>query len=155
MLREQHVLAMPWTGSFKPAVMRTNMLPLEPLLSSAAASIPLPEAPISWTRRHGAAVCQLMLAALLALPPSGILRTVGEQAPTQLSTIQIVAAQQPGGELVSAKPSYEGFAPHTSHVAGLQQTIDEQSEHIKMLEGAIEALRAFVCIVCGIVVVII
>jgi len=147
MLREQHVLAMPWADSSKPAVVRTNLLPLEPLLSPAAASIPLPEAPISWTRRHGAAVCQLMLAALLALPPSGILSTVGEQAPSQFSTIQIVAAQRPGGELVFAEPSYD--------VAGLQQTIDEQSQHIKMLEGAIEALRAFVCIVCGIVVVII
>ena len=70
MLKEQHALAVTWVecaASFKPAVMRTNLLPLESLPSPAASILALHQAPISWTRRNGAAVGQVMLAALLAL----------------------------------------------------------------------------------------
>ena len=39
-------------------------------------------------------------------------------------------------------------------MAVLQQTIDDQSQQIKALEAAVEALRNLVCIMAGLVVVI-
>ena len=165
MLKEQHALAVSWVecaASFKPAVMRTNLLPLESLPSPAASILALHQAPISWTRRNGAAVGQLMLAALLALgteqaPTRGAASTKSPSTSVKESTvIQTVGAQRVVGDLQSEEfPTRWGFAEpsYGSEVAGLQQTIDEQSQHIKTLEAAVEALRALVCIACGIVVV--
>eukprot|EP00320_Phaeocystis_rex_P010026 CAMPEP_0119071726 /NCGR_PEP_ID=MMETSP1178-20130426/53675_1 /TAXON_ID=33656 /ORGANISM="unid sp, Strain CCMP2000" /LENGTH=204 /DNA_ID=CAMNT_0007053683 /DNA_START=76 /DNA_END=690 /DNA_ORIENTATION=+ len=144
MLRGQHALPVPWTDSLKSAVMRTNLPTLEPLLLPAL-SIPLQR-------------CQLMLAALFALTP-GVPVTVREPAPTQsvvstdllptsFSEAKIVFAA--GGELTFAQPSCTAEVI----VAGLKQTIDEQSQHIKTLEAAVDALRGLVCIMCGIVAVI-
>merc|ERR1719424_789971 len=166
MLREQHALAVTWIESASesddlPAIMRTNLLPVESLPSPAASILALHQAPISWTRRNGAAVGQLMLAALLAIG--------AEQAPTQRaastespspSTKDLAAAtfvsQRPGGELQTEFPTRWGFAEpsYDAEVTVLQQTIDEQSQQIKTLEAAVEALRAFCCIVAGLVIVI-
>ena len=44
--------------------------------------------------------------------------------------------------------------PTPKQVAVLQQTIDDQSQQIKALEAAVEALRNLVCIMAGLVVVI-
>ena len=44
--------------------------------------------------------------------------------------------------------------PTPTQVAVLQQTIDDQSQQIKALEAAVEALRNIVCIMAGLVVVI-
>jgi len=175
MLREQHALAVTWIESASesddmPAIMRTNLLPVESLPSPAASILALHQAPISWTRRNGAAVGQLMLAALLAIG--------AEQAPTQRaastespspSTKDPAAAtfvsqrpegelqtQRPGGELQTEFPTRWGFAEpsYDAEVTVLQQTIDEQSQQIKTLEAAVDALRAFCCIVAGLVIVI-
>lgn len=172
-----------------PGVMRTDELPAESLPSPAASILALHEAPISWTRQNGAAVGQLMLAALL-----GIGAEEAGAAPTQPSAaattfVSNVAAQRPrpdlrrvhswiqmwrratpwpqgrevqrpqpseGGELQSETVNRWGYAEPTydAQVAVLQQTIDDQSQQIKALEAAVEALRAFVCIVAGLVVVI-
>ena len=69
MLKGQAEIAVTWIESSAeaddlPAVIRTNLLPVESLPSPAASILALHQAPISWTRRNGAAVGQLMLAAL-------------------------------------------------------------------------------------------
>jgi len=178
-----------------PGVMRTDELPVESLPSPAASILALHEAPISWTRQNGAAVGQLMLAALL-----GIGAEEAGAAPTQPSAaattfVSNVAAQRPrpsmrrvhswiqtwrraapwpeGGEgrevqrhpseggslqseLQSEAPTRWGYAEpsYDTQVAVLQQTIDDQSQQIKALEAAVEALRNLVCIMAGLVVVI-
>jgi len=170
MLKGQAEIAVTWIESSAeaddlPAVIRTNLLPVESLPSPAASILALHQAPISWTRRNGAAVGQLMLAALLAI---GV-----EQAPAQhvakdpaaATFVSNVAAQRPGGEsrqraggdLQSEEfPTRWGFAEpsYDAEVAALHQTVDEQSQQIKTLEAAVEALRAFCCIVAGLVIVI-
>ena len=170
MLKGQAEIAVTWIESSAeaddlPAVIRTNLLPVESLPSPAASILALHQAPISWTRRNGAAVGQLMLAALLAI---GV-----EQAPAQhvakdpaaATFVSNVAAQRPGGEsrqraggdLHSEEfPTRWGFAEpsYDAEVAALHQTVDEQSQQIKTLEAAVEALRAFCCIVAGLVIVI-
>ena len=181
MLKDKHALAVTWIESAAeaddmPAVMRTNLLPLESLPSPAASILALHQAPISWTRRNGAAVGQLMLAALLVIGAEqapATQRAASTESPSPSAAAKDPAAttfvsnvaaqhpgaelqQRPGGDLQTEFPTRWGFAEpsYDAEVAVLQQTIDEQSQQIKTLEAAVEALRAFCCIVAGLVVVI-